>query len=110
MIAKFSRTLTGLLLAVFIPGAFSAIIYGCLVVLLAKLRKNIGPPISGFTLKQRFYSAPYQLVIFHFEPLWRGRSQRSRTGRNIVHLPARSAVEMMVVLEIRAFVENRLPW
>ncbi|MET0037833.1 MAG: TRAP transporter large permease [Candidatus Thiodiazotropha lotti] len=53
-----------LLMAGFLPGAVSALIYGGLVILLAKTRKNFGPPISGFTWKQRFQSLPGALPIF----------------------------------------------
>ncbi|MEM9734814.1 MAG: TRAP transporter large permease [Pseudomonadota bacterium] len=45
-----------LLLAGFIPGVVSAIIYGSLVVAMALLIKNFGPPIGGFTWGQRFVS------------------------------------------------------
>jgi len=52
-----------LLLGGFLPGAVSAIIYGGLVVLLAKTRKNFGPPVTGFTWKQRFESIPGAMPI-----------------------------------------------
>ncbi|MEM7075056.1 MAG: TRAP transporter large permease [Pseudomonadota bacterium] len=42
-----------LLLAGFIPGAFSAIIYGLLIVGIAVLFKSVGPPVTGFTWGQR---------------------------------------------------------
>ena len=53
-----------LLMAGFLPGAVSAVIYGGLVVLLAKTRKNFGPPITGFTWKERFQALPGSLPIF----------------------------------------------
>ncbi len=53
-----------LLLAGFIPGAFSAVIYGSLVVGLALTFKNFGPPVKGFTWKQRFAALPGALPIF----------------------------------------------
>lgn len=53
-----------LLMAGFIPGAVSALIYGALVVLLAKTRKNFGPPVTGYTWKQRFESLPGAMPIF----------------------------------------------
>ncbi|MES9853885.1 MAG: TRAP transporter large permease [Candidatus Thiodiazotropha sp. L084R] len=53
-----------LLMAGFLPGAVSALIYGGLVIMLAKTRKNFGPPITGFTWKQRFQSLPGALPIF----------------------------------------------
>lgn len=52
-----------LLLAGFIPGAFSAVIYGLLIVGLALSVKNFGPPVSGFTWKERFESLPPALPI-----------------------------------------------
>ncbi len=53
-----------LLLAGFLPGAVSALIYGGLVVLLATTRKNLGPPVRGFTWKQRFETLPGAFPIF----------------------------------------------
>ncbi|CUH43801.1 TRAP transporter large permease [Ruegeria atlantica] len=47
-----------LLLAGFIPGAFSAVVYGLLIVGIAVVFKNVGPPVTGFTWKQRFASLP----------------------------------------------------
>ena len=45
-----------LLLAGFIPGAVSALVYGGLIVCIAVYFKNVGPPVSGFTWKERFES------------------------------------------------------
>jgi tripartite ATP-independent transporter DctM subunit len=53
-----------LLMAGFLPGAVSALIYGGLVVILAKVRKDFGPPITGFSWKQRFETLPGALPIF----------------------------------------------
>ncbi len=53
-----------LLLAGFVPGAFSAVIYGLLIVGLALTFKNFGPPVSGFTWKERFAALPPALPIF----------------------------------------------
>ena len=53
-----------LLLAGFIPGAFSAVIYGLLIVGLALSVKNFGPPVTGFTWKERFEALPPALPIF----------------------------------------------
>ncbi len=53
-----------LLMAGFIPGAVSALIYGGLVILLAKTRRNFGPPITGFSWKERFETLPGALPIF----------------------------------------------
>jgi len=53
-----------LLMAGFLPGAVSALIYGGLVILLAKTRKDFGPPVRGFTWAQRFESLPGAMPIF----------------------------------------------
>ena len=52
-----------LLLAGFVPGAFSALVYGVLVVGLAMVWKKLGPPVRGFTWGQRFRSLPGALPI-----------------------------------------------
>lgn len=53
-----------LLMAGFLPGAFSALVYGALVIFMAMTRKNFGPPVRGYTWKQRFESVPGALPIF----------------------------------------------
>ena len=53
-----------LLMAGFLPGAVSALIYAALVILLAKTRKNFGPPVTGFSWRERFESLPGALPIF----------------------------------------------
>ncbi|MEM8729818.1 MAG: TRAP transporter large permease [Pseudomonadota bacterium] len=52
-----------LLLAGFIPGAFSALVYGFLIVGMALTIKGFGPPVSGFTWRERFASLPPALPI-----------------------------------------------
>ncbi|CUH82556.1 TRAP transporter large permease [Tropicibacter naphthalenivorans] len=52
-----------LLLAGFIPGMFSAVIYAGLIIGLALVLPNFGPPVKGFTWKQRFASLPPALPI-----------------------------------------------
>ncbi|MEL6965276.1 MAG: TRAP transporter large permease, partial [Pseudomonadota bacterium] len=47
-----------LLLAGFLPGAFSAAIYGGLVIGLALLFTDLGPPVSGFSWSERFAALP----------------------------------------------------
>ena len=47
-----------LLLAGFIPGAFSAVIYGLLIISMAIVIRNFGPPVSGFTWRERLVSLP----------------------------------------------------
>jgi tripartite ATP-independent transporter DctM subunit len=53
-----------LLMAGFLPGAVSALIYGGLVIFLASTRKDFGPPISGFSWKQRLQTLPGAMPIF----------------------------------------------
>ena len=53
-----------LLMAGFLPGAVSALIYGALVVLLAKTRRDFGPPVTGFTWGQRMAALPGALPVF----------------------------------------------
>ena len=52
-----------LLLAGFIPGVFSAVIYGVLIVGMALTIRGFGPPVGGFTWRQRFASLPPALPI-----------------------------------------------
>ncbi|MFW2372331.1 MAG: TRAP transporter large permease [Gammaproteobacteria bacterium] len=53
-----------LLMAGFLPGLVSALIYATLIVILATTRKNFGPPVTGYNWKQRFESIPGALPIF----------------------------------------------
>jgi len=52
-----------LLLAGFIPGVFSAIVYAGLIIGIAVVFKNVGPPVTGFTWRERFASLPPALPI-----------------------------------------------
>ncbi|WP_421724447.1 TRAP transporter large permease [Bauldia sp.] len=52
-----------LLLAGFLPGAFSAVIYGALVIGMALVIPNFGPAVGGFTWRQRFAALPGALPI-----------------------------------------------
>lgn len=52
-----------LLLAGFIPGAFSALVYALLIIGMAVTIKGFGPPVRGFTWRQRFASLPAALPI-----------------------------------------------
>ncbi len=52
-----------LLLAGFVPGAFSALIYGIIIIGLALSIPNFGPRVTGFTWKERFASLPPALPI-----------------------------------------------
>jgi len=53
-----------LLLAGFIPGAFSALVYASLIIGIAVIFKKVGPPVRGFTWKERFVSLPPAMPIF----------------------------------------------
>ncbi|MCP1199215.1 TRAP transporter large permease [Notoacmeibacter sp. MSK16QG-6] len=53
-----------LLLAGFLPGMVSAVIYAALVIALAMVIKGFGPPVGGFSWKQRFAAIPATLPIF----------------------------------------------
>lgn len=52
-----------LLLAGFLPGMFSAIIYAILIIGIAVIFKSVGPPVGGFTWRERFESLPPALPI-----------------------------------------------
>ncbi|AXI54477.1 C4-dicarboxylate ABC transporter permease [Sulfitobacter sp. JL08] len=52
-----------LLLAGFIPGVFSAVVYAILIIGIAVVFKSVGPPVRGFTWKERFLSLPPALPI-----------------------------------------------
>jgi len=53
-----------LLMAGFLPGAVSAIIYAGLVIGLAMTNKKFGPPITGYSWKERFTALPATMPIF----------------------------------------------
>ena len=53
-----------LLMAGFLPGLVSALIYGGLVIFMAKFREGFGPPVKGYSWKERFESLPGSLPIF----------------------------------------------
>ncbi len=52
-----------LLLAGFIPGAFSAVIYAVLIIGIAVIFKSVGPPVRGFTWREKFASLPAAMPI-----------------------------------------------
>ncbi len=89
-----------LLLAGFIPGAVSALVYGGLIVCIALYFKNVGPPVSGFTWKERFDSlAPafpivaviIRIIFFVYNPFgdaWGTPTEGGAIGAFIVFLMA----------------------
>ena len=89
-----------LLLAGFIPGAVSAIVYGTLIVCLAVYLKNIGPPVTGFTWRERIESlAPafpivaviIIIIFFVYNPFgdaWGTPTEGGAIGAFIVFLMA----------------------
>jgi tripartite ATP-independent transporter DctM subunit len=52
-----------LLVAGFIPGAVSALVYAAIIIFRAKLNPELGRPITGFTWSDRFRSVPGTLPI-----------------------------------------------
>ncbi|MEL6608103.1 MAG: TRAP transporter large permease [Pseudomonadota bacterium] len=52
-----------LLLAGFIPGLFSAVIYALLIIGMAMTIRNFGPPVGGFTWRERLVALPPALPI-----------------------------------------------
>jgi len=52
-----------LLIAGFLPGIFSALIYALLIIVRAKLNPTLGPPVGGFTWSERFKAIPGTLPI-----------------------------------------------
>mgnify|MGYP003313148421 FL=1 len=89
-----------LLLAGFIPGAVSALVYGGLIICIALYFKNVGPPVSGFTWKERFESlAPafpivaviIIIIFFVYNPFgdaWGTPTEGGAIGAFIVFLMA----------------------
>lgn len=53
-----------LLLAGFVPGLVSAVIYAFMISGMAKFRPSLGPSVGGFTWKERFEALPGSLPIF----------------------------------------------
>ena len=89
-----------LLLAGFIPGAFSALVYGVLIVGIALVFKGVGPPVGGFTWGERFSSllpalpivAVVVIIIFFvynpFGDAWGTPTEGGAVGAFIVFLMA----------------------
>lgn len=52
-----------LLLAGFLPGMFSAVVYATLIIGIAVIFKSVGPPVGGFSWRERFEVLPPALPI-----------------------------------------------
>ncbi|MFO7855914.1 MAG: TRAP transporter large permease [Paracoccaceae bacterium] len=52
-----------LLLAGFLPGAFSAVVYALIIVIWARINPELGPPVGGFTWGERLRALPGLLPI-----------------------------------------------
>lgn len=90
-----------LLLAGFVPGIFSAFVYGLLIVMMALFIKGFGPSLKGFTWKDRFTSLPgvfpilfviLIIIFFIYNPLggdaWGTPSEGGAIGAFVVFLMA----------------------
>ncbi len=85
-----------LLLAGFVPGAVSALIYALLVIGLAITRKNLGPPVTGFTWRKRFESLPgafpillvVMIIIYSIYFGWATPTEAGALGAFVVLLMA----------------------
>ncbi len=52
-----------LLLAGFLPGVFSAIVYGAIIIIWAKINPNLGPPGRGYTFNEKIRALPGVIPI-----------------------------------------------
>ena len=52
-----------LLMAGFLPGLVSALIYGAMIVGMASLNPALGPPVGGYTMRQKLESLPGAMPI-----------------------------------------------
>ena len=89
-----------LLLAGFIPGVFSAIVYATLIIGIAVIFKSVGPPVGGFTWGERFAAllpampivAVVVIIIFFvynpFGDAWGTPTEGGAIGAFIVFLMA----------------------
>src|SRR3970040_1360508 len=74
-----------LLVAGFLPGIVSALIYMALIVFMAKLNPNLGRPIRGFTWAQRWKSVPgtfpiIAVVLIIFSAMYFGWATPTEAG------------------------------
>ncbi len=89
-----------LLLAGFVPGAVSAVIYGALITGLALVIPNFGPAVRGFTWGERFKSLPpaapiafvvFIIIFFIYNPFgdaWGTPTEGGALGAFVVFLMA----------------------
>lgn len=90
-----------LLLAGFIPGMFSALIYALLIIGLAMAIKGFGPPVGGFTWRERFECLPaaapilivvLTIILFVYNPFggdaWGTPTEGGAIGAFVVFLMA----------------------
>jgi tripartite ATP-independent transporter DctM subunit len=95
-----------LLLAGFLPGLVSALIYAGLIIGMCKFRPGLGGSVSGFTWRQRFESLPGTLPIFIvvaviFGALYTGAATPTEAG-------ALGAMVVFCFYVLRAYRENSL--
>jgi tripartite ATP-independent transporter DctM subunit len=74
-----------LLVAGFLPGIVSALVYVALIVVMAKLNPNLGRPIRGFTWRQRWRSVPgtfpiIAVVLIIFSAMYLGWATPTEAG------------------------------
>ncbi len=95
-----------LLLAGFLPGLYSAVVYVILIVGMCWWNPKLGSPIGGFSWKQRFESIPGTLPIFVvvgviFSAIYTGSATPTEAG-------ALGAMVVFLFYLWRAFRENEL--
>ncbi|MDH3793085.1 MAG: TRAP transporter large permease [Rhodospirillales bacterium] len=95
-----------LLLAGFLPGLVSALIYAGLIIVMCKIKPGLGRPITGFTWRQRFESLPGTLPIFLvvgiiFGALYTGSATPTEAG-------ALGAMVVFCFYVLRAYREGSL--
>lgn len=74
-----------LLVAGFIPGIVSAIIYALLIIFMAKRNPELGPPVGGFTTKERVKSLPgtfpvLAVIVIIFTSMYTGWATPTEAG------------------------------
>jgi len=74
-----------LLIAGFLPGIVSALVYGALIVTMAKINPSLGRPIRGFTWAQRWKSVPgtfpiIAVVMIIFSAMYFGWATPTEAG------------------------------